>query len=140
MNASTNAGGGSHAGADPEWHERFAQALTSRDLETYLDFLHEDCTLQVNNALPLYGKRAIAASYAAYLPTFRTLNAEIVNVIGTESQSAIEFLLHYVCIDNSKEVVACATLLDRNADGLATAPRVYGNAARVFKPFMEEKR
>mgnify|MGYP001616674576 FL=1 len=139
MNASANEGGGADTAADPEWHERFAQALASRDLETYLAFLHDDCTLQINNGLPLYGKLAIRASYAAYLQTFRSLRTEIIALMSVDRQSTVEALLHYVCIDGTSEVVQCAYLLEHDENGLATSVRVYGNARRVFKPFMSAK-
>lgn len=139
MNASTNTRGGADAAADPDWHERFAQALASRDLETYLAFLHDDCTLQINNALPLYGKLAIRASYAAYLQTFRSLRTEIIALVSDDRRSTVEALLHYVCLDGTTEVVQCAYLLDHDESGLVTSVRVYGNASRVFRPLMTAK-
>lgn len=118
------------------WHTRFNDAMASRDIERYLAFLHDDCALQVNNAMPIYSKRAIQSAYAAYLTTFQTLTYEFMNVFGDDRQSVCEVLYTYGCNDGSTEVVQSTYLVDLDEAGLITSVRVYGNGARVFKPFM----
>lgn len=118
------------------WHLQFNEALASRDLERYLGFLHDDCSLQINNEMPVYSKRAIKSSYAQYLTSFQALSYEIMNILGDDRKSVCELLYTYSCNDGSTEVVQTAYMVDRNEAGLLTSVRVYGNGARVFKPFM----
>ncbi len=118
------------------WHESFAKALEARDTAGYLAFFQDDCVLQINNAIPIYSKRVIGAAHDAYLPMFRSLRVEILALLGDDRRSCCEAMLNYVCNDGSSEVVQCTYLIDRDEAGLIASVRVYGNASRVFKPFM----
>lgn len=129
--ANEQLGSGSRA-----WHARFNDALAARDLDLYLGFLDETCSLQINNAMPIYSKLAIRAAYALYLTSFVTLKFEIMNVLGDERQSVCEVLYTYGCNDGSTEVVQTLYIADFDEAGMATSIRVYGNGARVFRPFM----
>ena len=118
------------------WHARFVEALCARDANAYLAFLASDCTIAINNALPSYAKAAIERVYGEYLALFRTLTVEVLTVHGDETSLAVEGLLNYVLKDGSTEIVQCAWFLSRDDGGLITAVRVYGNASRVFRPFI----
>lgn len=118
------------------WHAHFNDALASRDLELYLAFFHDDCSLQINNAMPIYSKRAIRAAYTAHLTSFRTMTYEFMNIVGDDRQSSCEVLYTFGCNDGSTEVVQCSYVVDLDETRLIRSVRVYGNAARVFKPFM----
>lgn len=128
---------GCHLTADGlAWHRRFSEALESHDVEKYLAFLHDDCTVQINNALPFYSKAAVRAAYSLQLTLYRTLKVETLSVLGSDRHSATEALLHYVCNDGSTEVVQCVFVIERDETGLVVAARTFGNTSRVFKPFM----
>jgi hypothetical protein len=118
------------------WHGRFVEALCARDADIYLAFLAPECTITINNALPTYAKPAIERVYEAYLSLFRTLSVDLLTIHGDEKSLSVEALLNYVLSDGSTEVVQCAWFLSRDDAGLITAVRVYGNAARVFRPFI----
>lgn len=118
------------------WHARFVAALESRDTASYLSFLHTECTLQINNALPIYSKAAIEPAYTAYRNAFRSLNVQHLATYGDDDHMAAEALLHHTCNDGSREVIQTVYLLDRDRDGLITSVRVYGNASRLLKPFI----
>ena len=118
------------------WHTRFNDALASRDLDRYLAFLHDDCSLQINNAMPIYSKRASQAAYRAHLTSFRTMTYELMNIVGDDRRSSCEVLYTFGCHDGSAEVIQCSYLVDLDETGLIRSARVYGNGSRVFKPFM----
>jgi hypothetical protein len=118
------------------WHARFADVLCARDANAYLAFLAPECTIAINNALPTYGKIAIESVYGAYLALFKTLTIDVLNVHGDERSLSVEALLNYTLNDGALEVVQGAWFLTRDDAGLITAIRVYGNASRVFKPFI----
>ena len=94
------------------------------------------CTISINNALPTYAKAAIERVYADYLALFRTLVVDVLTVHGDETSLSVEGLLNYTLNDGSTEIVQCAWFLNRDDAGLITAVRVYGNAARVLRPFI----
>lgn len=120
-------------------HVEFNNAIASRDVPAYLAFLDDDCTLQINNAMPIYSKRAIETAYTAYLETFQSLTIEIMSTFDDGPRSVFEALYTYLCNDGSTEVVQLSSMIDRNERGLMTAIRVYGDATRVFKPFMKPR-
>ena len=60
----------------------------------------------------------------------------MLTLLGDERSLSAEALLHYELNDGSKEIVQCAWFLTRDDAGLITAIRIYGNAARGFRPFI----
>ncbi len=116
------------------WHVAFADAVASRDAAHYVSFMHEDCSVQVNNTMPVYSKLAIGAAYTEYLQAFRDLSYEVLNVFGTDRQSVAETLFTYVCKDGSTVVVQHAYVVERDEGGLITAVRVYGDNSRLLTP------
>lgn len=121
------------------WHSRFAEALTARDTDAYVAFLADDCSVQINNAVPFYSKLAIRSAYDAYLQIFSALTVEVLAIHGTERSFSVEALLSYACHDGKTEVVQCAYFINRREDGLIASVRVYGNASRVFRPFIRAR-
>ena len=119
-----------------DWHARFIQALTARDVAAYAAFLAPDCVVQINNSMPVYSRTAMERAYGAYLALFRTLNIEVLALHGSGNELSAEVILHYILADDSAEVVQCAYFIARQPDGLIASVRVYGNASRVFKPFI----
>ena len=118
------------------WHARFVEALCAHNANAYLEFLAPTCTIAINNALPIYTKPAIERVYNDYLALFQTLTVELLTLHGEDKSVSAETLLNYGLHDGTNEVVQCAWFLSRDDAGLITAIRVYGNAARVFKPFI----
>ena len=118
------------------WHTRFNDALALRDPNRYLAFFHDDCALQINNAIPIYSKQAIQPAYCAHLTSFRTMTYEFMNIVGDDRRSSCEVLYTFGCNDGSTEVIQCSYLVDLDETGLIRSARVYGNGSRVFKPFM----
>jgi hypothetical protein len=111
-------------------------ALAARDVELYLAFVRDDCSLQINNAIPIYSKQAIQAAHQAHLISFRMMTYEFMNIVGDDRRSWCEVLYTFACHDGSTEVVQCSYLVDLDETGLIRSARVYGNGSRVFKPFM----
>lgn len=98
--------------------------------------MHDDCSVQINNNMPVYSKFAIERAFIEYLRNFRSLSYEILNISGTDRSSAVEALFTYVCNDGSVEVVQHAYFCERDETGLLTSVRLYGDTTRILKPFM----
>ena len=118
------------------WHVRFNDALVARDVDLYLAFFRDDCTLQINSAMPTYSKRALEAAYRRHLASFRTMTYEIMNIVGDVRKSSCETLYTFNCYDGRTEVIQCTYLVDLDDAGLICSVRIYGNGGRVFKEFM----
>lgn len=127
------------AGVSPdlaEWHDRFQRVLVARDAAAYAAFLAPDCIVQINNSMPVYSREAMERAFSAYLHIFRTLTIDVLALHGAAHDLSAEAMLNYVLADGSTEVVQCAYFITRRPDGLISSIRVYGNASRVFKPFI----
>ncbi len=117
-----------------QWHLDFADAIASRDAARYTSFMREDCSVQVNNEMPVYSKQAIALAFAERMKGFRSMSYELMNAFGTDSHSVVEALFNYVCHDGTIEVVQHAYICERDEAGLLTCVRVYGDTSRIPKP------
>lgn len=118
------------------WHIAFADAVASKGAALYASFMHETCSVQINNAMPVYSKLAIGAAYAEYIKAFRSLTYELLNVFGNEQQSVAEALFTCNFHNGGVEVVQHGYVLERNAAGLLPSARIYGDNSRILKPFM----
>lgn len=118
-----------------QWHLDFADAIASRDAGRYIAFMHDDCSVQINNNMPVYSKRAIERAFNEYVKNFRSLTYDLMNAFGTDRCSVTEALFNYVCHDGSVEVVQHAYICERDENGLLTSVRVYGDTHRILKPF-----
>lgn len=118
-----------------QWHIDFADAIASRDAARYSAFMHDNCSVQINNNMPIYSKFAIERAFVDYVKNFRSLTYEILSVTGTDRSSIAEALFNYVCHDGSVEVVQHAYFCERDENGLLTSVRLYGDTTRILKPF-----
>jgi len=118
------------------WHIAFADAIASRDPARYASFMHDNCSVQINNNMPVYSKFAIERAFVEYVKNFKSLTYEITSALGTDRTSVIEALFTYICNDGSVEVVAHAYICERDETGLLTSVRLYGDTTRILKPFM----
>lgn len=119
-----------------QWHKDFADAIASREAARYAAFLHDNCSVQINNHMPVYSKFAVERAFVEYVKNFRSLSYEILKVSGTDRSSVAEALFTYVCNDGSIEVVQHAYFCERDEAGLLTSVRLYGDTTRVLKPFI----
>ncbi|MEZ5960484.1 MAG: nuclear transport factor 2 family protein [Hyphomonadaceae bacterium] len=122
--------------ASNAWHVRFNDTLVARDVDQYLALFRDDCTLQINNAIPTYSKLALRAAYRRHVASFRAKSYEIIDVFGDGQKSSCEVLYTFTCHDGSTEGVQCSYVVDLDEAGLIRSIRIYGNGARVFKAFM----
>ena len=119
-----------------QWHIDFADAIASRDASRYVAFMHDNCTVQINNNMPVYSKFAIERSFVEYVKNFRSMTYELISAFGTDRRSVAEALFTYICNDGSVEVVQHAYVCERDEAGLLTSVRIYGDTTRILKPFM----
>lgn len=117
-----------------QWHIDFADAIASRDAARYAAFMHDNCSVQINNNMPIYSKFAIERAFVEQTKHFKSMTYEITSAFGTDRRSVAEALFTYICNDGSVEVVQHAYICERDEDGLLTSVRLYGDTSRVIKP------
>lgn len=118
-----------------QWHIDFADAIASRDAVRYAAFMHDNCSVQINNNMPVYSKFAIERAFIEYVKNFHSMTYEFLSVFGTDRHSVAEALFTYTCNDGSIEIVQHAYICERDEAGLLTAVRLYGDTSRILKPF-----
>ncbi len=119
-----------------EWYGRLATASNTRDLETFLSFVCEDCVFQVNDALPIYGKTAFRKAMVHYHETFEKTQHEILNLYGADHHLVAEMLCHYSTNGEDKTVtMPAAAIYDRDENGQLASIRLYVGAGTMFEAF-----
>ena len=96
--------------------------------------MHDNCSVQINNDMPVYSKLAIEHAFVEYVKNFRSVTYEIISVSGADRKSVAEALFTYICLDGSVELVQHAYFCERDEAGLLTALRLYGDTTRILKP------
>lgn len=122
--------------ATADWYARVVSAVDSRDLDAFLAHITDDCTIQVNDALPVYGKAAYQDAMVRYYGAFDKTEHEILNLYGDDEHVVAELLCHYTPQGASKPVTMPAVAIyDRNGDGLLTSIRLYVGGGVMFEAF-----
>jgi len=116
-----------------DWYARYLIGLDSGNVEDFRPFLHEDCVMQINNNLPLYGANVILGALKRNWTTFERVEHEPVNVYGDDRRFAVEMLWHFTRRDGKRISVPACSFVDRGEDGLAVAIRLYASLQPVYE-------
>lgn len=115
-----------------EWYLAYLEAIDTKNVEVYSNFLADECVMQSNNNPPIPGKAAILQSLSDYWTTFDNLTHDLLNIYGTDSSFALEALNHYKRNDGKVVTVPAVAITDRNEAGLVTSFRLYTDTTPVF--------
>ena len=88
--------------------------------------------MQSNNNPPAQGKATILNYLSQYWSTFGSLEHELLNIYGSDSNFVLEALNHYTRLDGKPVTVTAVAFTDRNPEGLVTAVRFYTDTTPVF--------
>ena len=115
-----------------EWYLVYLQAIDTKNIEVYGNFLADECVMQFNNNSPVQGKVAILQSLSDYWTTFDSLTHDLLNIYGSDSSFVLEALNHYKRNDGKVVTVPAVAITDRNEAGLVTSFRLYTDTTPVF--------
>lgn len=115
-----------------DWYQQYLEAVDKRDIVAYSDFLSDGCVLTMNNEAPLEGKGAIIDSLGKYWQSFASLEHELLNIYGTDSNFVLEALNRYQRHDGVRVVLRAVAFTDRDASGLVSSARIYTDAGPLF--------
>lgn len=116
------------------WYLRYLAAVDAKDIDAYGAFLAEDCESWSNNGEVVRGKSAILAGLAAYWPSFRSLEHDLLSILGRDDAFALEAFNHYVRHDGRSVSVRAVALTERGGDGRVVRFRFYTDLAPLFAP------
>lgn len=115
-----------------DWFRTYLDAVEMCDVDQYQPFITEDSTFQWNNDMPVYGQRAVSASYRRYLRGFASVKHDLLNIYGADENFMAEMLWHYTRHDGSRFTTSAAAFIDRNRQGLITSIRIFVQADDAF--------
>lgn len=116
-----------------EWYLAYLEAIDTKNIEVYGNFLADECVMQSNNNPPILGKAAILQNLSDFWTTFDSLTHELLNIYGNDSSLALEALNHYKRNDGKVVTVPAVALTERNEAGLVTSFRLYTDTTPVFR-------
>lgn len=111
------------------WYGKYLEALDQRDMTALMAMVADECTLQINNNMPSYGKAAIEADTSAYFAGFKSTQHEPLAILGNDQEFAVELLLHYTRLRGDVFSIPCVSIKSRNAAGLLTSVRIFADTS-----------
>jgi ketosteroid isomerase-like protein len=116
-----------------KWYLSYLKVLDRKDVKGYGAFLSEDCLLQSNNNPPAQGKATILDYLSQYWKSFGSLEHDLLNIYGSDSNFVLEALNLYTRLDGEPISIRAVAFTDRNALGLVTSVRFYTDTSELFK-------
>jgi len=120
----------SHAGL--VWLVGYLRCFEADDADAWRATLHADCTLQINNNVPVYGIEALVPVVDRLRARYRALTREVLNAYGDDRRMGLEMLWHFTRLDGTSVSIPAASFVDRDEDGLVTAIRTFADTSPVF--------
>lgn len=114
------------------WYLDYLDAIDRRDLDAYAARLSPHCAMQFNNYPPVASRDAIVGMLRQSWRDFASLEHDLLNVYGTDSNFMLEALNHYVRNDGKTVSVRAVALTDRGEDGLVVSVRIYSDVSPLF--------
>jgi ketosteroid isomerase-like protein len=113
------------SGAAFDWYASYLAAFEARNIERYLSYLAEDCVVQTNSRMPLYGHAGLRDPVQRYFEAYAVVH-DLLNIYGDDNQFAAEMLTHYTPRGASKPIsIPTVSIYDRAASGTIHAMRHY---------------
>ena len=106
--------------------------IDKRDLKSYVSYLTDDCTLQINSNPPVNGKDQISKHFTLLWASFKGNGLDLLNIYGSASSFSSEIVNHFAWHDGKEITVNAVGYLDRNEEGLLTSVRLYADFSPIF--------
>ncbi|MEM9797449.1 MAG: nuclear transport factor 2 family protein [Pseudomonadota bacterium] len=112
---------------------RYLEALDAKDIDAYAAFLADDVSIQFGNAPAIEGKAAVVEMLGGYWQSFKSREHDLLNIYGTDDTYVLEALNYYERHDGKKVTVRAVAFTDKNAQGLVTSVRIFGDTSPLFE-------
>jgi hypothetical protein len=114
-----------------QWYLGYLNTIDNRDIKSYLSYLSDDCTLQINND-PSVEKIRLQNFLLHFGLHLRGNGHDLLNIYGTDSSFSSEIVNHFALHDGNEITVNAVGYLDRNGKGLLTSVRLYADFSPLF--------
>lgn len=116
-----------------EWLKAKYTTVDNMDAEEYQNFLAEDCQLMFGNNPIVKCNNEIIGGIKHFWEVIRGLDHSFINILGSDYHFSAEALIDYTRKDNKVVAIPCVTVIERNADGLASFIKIYIDTTPIFK-------
>lgn len=115
-----------------EWLKEKYTAVDQMDPERYRTFLAEDCKLMFGNQPVVFCNDEIIGGIVHFWELINGLDHSFLAVYGDDTHFAAEAMIDYTRKDGNTVKIPCVTVIERNAEGLATFIKIYIDTAPIF--------
>jgi len=115
------------------WYLGYLEALESRDISRYANYLADDVDMRFNDAPPIEGKKAVIDNLDSQWRCFDGIIHEVLNILGSDMGFVAESLNHYTKHDGQRITARTVVFTDRNDNGSVAAIRVYSDTSPILK-------
>lgn len=116
-----------------EWLKAKYTAVDNRDAAAYRNFLAEDCQLMFGNNPVVKCNNEIIGGIKHFWDAINGLDHSFVSILGSDYLFSAEASIDYTRKDNKVVTVPCVTVIERNAEGLASFIKILIDTTPIFK-------
>jgi ketosteroid isomerase-like protein len=113
------------------WYEEFYATVDAMDIDAAAQYLTADTTFRLGSKEETRGRDAVLEGMAHFWTMIGGISHTFVNVVESGNLAALEAVVEYTRLDDSKVSIPATTMVERR-DGLVTAQRVYIDLAPLF--------
>ena len=113
------------------WYLGFLEAVEAKDIGRFAGYLADDIDMRINDAPSIAGKDAVVEQLRAEWRCFRSINHELLNILGDDAGFVSESLHHYDRHDGTQVTTRAAVFTERGIDGTVASIRIYSDALPV---------
>ncbi len=116
-----------------EWLKAKYTAVDKMDAEAYRTFLAQDCQLMFGNNPVVKCNNEIIGGIKNFWEAINGLDHSFVSILGSDYHFSAEALIDYKRRDNQVVAIPCVTIIERNAEGLASFIKIFIDTTPLFK-------
>ncbi|MEM9668462.1 MAG: nuclear transport factor 2 family protein [Pseudomonadota bacterium] len=114
------------------WLTSYIAAIDARDIETYSDFLAENCSLRMNYVPVMEGKDNVLTMLGSIWSSLANMVHEPLMILGDDHDFALETIHHYTIPSGKETPIPATEFISRNTNGHVDRIRIYCNADPAY--------
>jgi hypothetical protein len=116
-----------------EWLKEKYTAVDAMDAEAYRLFLADDCKLMFGNNPIVQCNNEIIGGIKHFWDAIGGLDHSFISVLGYDHHFSVEAIIDYTRKDGKVVAIPCVTIIERNAEGLATFVKIFIDTTPIFQ-------
>ena len=119
-----------------DWLRDMYDTIDAKDLDGFIDALHDDVVVVFANNPPAVGKDQVRGAIGGFFGTIATMSHNFSNVFTDGDTTILEAVIAYGRLDGPVVDVPCVSILHRDG-ALVDGLRIYLDLTPVFAPLPE---